>query len=34
VAKCDCGPAPCVSVCQSTVFCLCHCEIPNPRRRC
>jgi hypothetical protein len=34
VAKCDCGPAPCVSVCQSTVACLCHCEIPNPRRRC
>jgi len=34
VAKCDCGPAPCVSVCQSTVGCLCHCEILNPRRRC
>jgi hypothetical protein len=34
VAKCDCGPAPCVSVCQSTLACLCHCEIPNPRRRC
>ena len=34
VAQCDCGPAPCVSVCQSTAFCLCHCEIPNPRRRC
>jgi hypothetical protein len=34
VAQCDCGPAPCVSVCQSTTFCLCHCEIPNPRRRC
>jgi hypothetical protein len=34
VAQCDCGPAPCVSVCQSTAFCLCHCEIQNPRRRC
>jgi hypothetical protein len=34
VAKCDCGPAPCVSVCASTVFCICHCEILNPRQRC
>lgn len=34
VSKCDCGPAPCVSVCHSTTACLCHCEILNPRRRC
>lgn len=34
VSRCDCGPAPCVSVCHSTTACLCHCEILNPRRRC
>lgn len=34
VSKCNCGPAPCVSVCHSTAACLCHCEVLNPRRRC